>query len=86
MSLKLKKRSKAALRFTKKKKKKKLWIRRKPEPAFNFDEDFITDGLIKNWRNPYDALSYLKKRFDRGDMLGDFLKAIATEKLDMQNA
>jgi hypothetical protein len=40
------------------------------------DESVVTPVLVKYWKNNYDALAYLNKRFEKGDATGDFLKAI----------
>ncbi len=40
------------------------------------DESVVTPVLVKHWKNNYDALAYLNKRFEKGDATGDFLKEI----------
>lgn len=40
------------------------------------DESVVTPVLVKHWKNNYDAMAYLKKRFTEGDATGDFLKSI----------
>lgn len=52
---------------------KKLRVRKLSK---EIDESVVTPTLIKHWRNNYDAMAYLNKRFLNGDATGDFLKSI----------
>jgi hypothetical protein len=55
---------------------------RVPKRSTTIDEEVVTPTLIKHWRNNYDAMAYLNKRFVKGDATGDFLKSIINRRKD----
>lgn len=84
MALKLTKRTIGFKLIKPKKKKKRIRIRRPPEPVF--DEAEVFGELFKYWAKTDKTLGYLRKRFARGHPLGDWLMEIAIIRLELRDA